>query len=190
MLNIALFGTSADPPTAGHLAILEWLSARYDLVAVWASDNPFKQGQTPLEHRNSMLGLLIKETKLANIRLSEDLSDKRSLISVQKAQEIWGKDQHFTLVIGSDLLGQLPNWYHSQELFKLVDIMIISRPGFPINPEDLNTIKQKGGNYRIGDLQGLKTSSSAYRESQNEESITNRVKHYIEQAQLYVKRTS
>ncbi|MFN6300225.1 MAG: nicotinic acid mononucleotide adenylyltransferase, partial [Microcystis sp.] len=26
MLKIALFGTSADPPTAGHQAILKWLS--------------------------------------------------------------------------------------------------------------------------------------------------------------------
>ncbi|WP_421657438.1 adenylyltransferase/cytidyltransferase family protein [Leptothermofonsia sp. ETS-13] len=61
MLNIALFGTSADPPTAGHRAILVWLSQRYDCVAVWASDNPFKTHQTPLEHRMAMLQLLIND---------------------------------------------------------------------------------------------------------------------------------
>jgi len=54
-----LFGTSADPPTAGHQAILSWLSERYDWVAVWAAD-PLKSHQTPLSHRGSMLRLLIE----------------------------------------------------------------------------------------------------------------------------------
>jgi len=36
-----LFGASADPPTAGHQAILSWLSELLrDWVAVWAADNP------------------------------------------------------------------------------------------------------------------------------------------------------
>ena len=32
MVNIALFGTSADPPTSAHQAILNWLAAHYDHV--------------------------------------------------------------------------------------------------------------------------------------------------------------
>ena len=55
MTQIALFGTSADPPTSGHQAILLWLSQRFDKVVVWASDNPFKTHQTLLEHRMAML---------------------------------------------------------------------------------------------------------------------------------------
>lgn len=43
MTRVALFGTSADPPTVGHQAILRWLSEHYDQVAVWAADNPFKK---------------------------------------------------------------------------------------------------------------------------------------------------
>jgi cytidyltransferase-related domain len=61
MTKIALFGTSADPPTSGHQAILFWLSQRFDKVVVWASDNPFKNHQTLLEHRMAMLSLLIEE---------------------------------------------------------------------------------------------------------------------------------
>ncbi|MGB3262812.1 MAG: adenylyltransferase/cytidyltransferase family protein, partial [Microcoleus sp.] len=55
MQKIALFGTSADPPTAGHKTILSWLSQHFDWVAVWASDNPFKSHSTSLEHRSAML---------------------------------------------------------------------------------------------------------------------------------------
>ncbi|MGL5832760.1 MAG: nicotinate-nucleotide adenylyltransferase, partial [Waterburya sp.] len=34
MKKIALFGTSADPPTIGHQTILQWLSQHYDHVVV------------------------------------------------------------------------------------------------------------------------------------------------------------
>ncbi|NEQ41665.1 MAG: nicotinic acid mononucleotide adenylyltransferase, partial [Okeania sp. SIO3I5] len=45
MTKIALFGTSADPPTAGHETIVRWLSQNFNKVVVWASDNPFKSHQ-------------------------------------------------------------------------------------------------------------------------------------------------
>jgi nicotinate-nucleotide adenylyltransferase len=37
-MKVALFGTSADPPTAGHQAIIRWLSEHFDHVAVWAGE--------------------------------------------------------------------------------------------------------------------------------------------------------
>ncbi|MCS6815631.1 MAG: adenylyltransferase/cytidyltransferase family protein, partial [Cyanobacteria bacterium] len=55
MMDIALFGTSADPPTVGHQAILLWLLEHFDYVAVWAADNPFKSHQASLHHRLAML---------------------------------------------------------------------------------------------------------------------------------------
>ncbi len=190
MITIALFGTSADPPTAGHLAILQWLSYHYDLVAVWASDNPFKEHQTPLEHRMSMLRLLIEGTELPNIQFYESLSHRRSLISVQRAQEMWGKNREYYLVIGSDLLKQLPTWYQSEVLFKLVTILIVPRPDYPLKTEEIEAITLKGGNFKIADLQAPKVSSTAYREQQDKDVITQPVKDYIQREQLYVKRTS
>ena len=46
-MKIALFGTSADPPTAAHQTILQCLADHYDQVAVWASDNPLKKKTNP-----------------------------------------------------------------------------------------------------------------------------------------------
>ena len=189
MLNIALFGTSADPPTAGHLAILKWLASHYDLVAVWASDNPFKQCQTPLDHRMSMLNLLIREAKQNNIELHKDLSDQRSLLSVRKAQTIWGKDHKYYLVIGSDLLGQLPCWYQSVELFKLAEILIIPRPNYPIDFKDIDALQLKGAKWQIADLQGLAVSSTDYRLAKVTEILIQPVKDYIQKRHLYEKRT-
>ena len=51
MQQIALLGTSADPPTRGHQALLEELLQLYPEVATWASDNPKKQHGAPLHLR-------------------------------------------------------------------------------------------------------------------------------------------
>ena len=41
--SIALFGTSADPPTIGHKKILEELSKIYAFTISYVSDNPQKK---------------------------------------------------------------------------------------------------------------------------------------------------
>ena len=46
--SIALFGTSADPPTLGHEALLSELTKIFPKVITWASDNPEKKHQIPL----------------------------------------------------------------------------------------------------------------------------------------------
>ncbi len=57
---IALFGTSADPPTRGHQALLEGLLQHFPRVATWASDNPMKQHGAPLAQRAALLGALVQ----------------------------------------------------------------------------------------------------------------------------------
>lgn len=187
MTKIALFGTSADPPTAGHQTILGWLCDHYDYVAVWASDNPFKAHQTSLEHRLEMLRLLISEIDPPrhNISVYEQLSDRRSLHSVQKAKEIWGNEPEYSLVIGSDLVGQIRRWYRAEELFQEVKILIVPRPGYAINPQDLETLLGLGGQYEIADLKVPGVSSTAYREKQDKTVVTQPVKDYIHQEKLY-----
>ncbi len=186
MKKIALFGTSADPPTAGHQAILSWLSNHYDLVIVWASDNPFKQHQTSLENRSQMLNLAIAEIATAsdNIKLCQDLSDRRSLLTIQKARKIW-QDGEFTFVIGSDLVSQISSWYHIEELLSQVKILIVPRPGYGITQSDLDGLKDLGGNCSIATLEAPEASSTAYRLQRDHTVLTPAVAAYIAQKQLY-----
>lgn len=187
MKKIALFGTSADPPTAGHQAILKWLGDRYDYVAVWASNNPLKTHQTPLEHRTEMLKLLIAEidTFKNNIQLHEELSDRRTLISVQKAREKWGEDPQFILAIGSDLVRQIRRWYAVEELLARVEILVIPRPGYPIQKTDLQALKDLGTKVNVADLDAPEVSSTAYREAGDKDAVTLPVKNYIKRERLY-----
>ena len=184
--KIALFGTSADPPTAGHQTILNWLGEHYDLVVVWASDNPFKDHQTTLQHRSQMLQVAIDEIepKKPNIKLYQELSDRRTLITVQKAREIW-KNAEFTVVIGSDLVKQIAKWYHIEELLKQVKILVVPRPGYSITECDLKDLRNLGGRCTIATLNAPRVSSSAYRLEQDKAVITPAVENYIQKQNLY-----
>ncbi len=187
MNKIALFGTSADPPTAGHQTILRWLAQHYDLVVVWASDNPFKQHHTTLQDRTEMLRLAIAEINSfpGKINLYPELSDRRTLVTVNKAREIWGEEAEFTLVIGSDILTQINSWYRIKELLAEVKVLVVPRPGYSISEQDLELVKSLGGSWAIATLNGPKVSSSAYRLKGDETVLTPAVEDYILQQHLY-----
>ena len=187
MIKIALFGTSADPPTIGHQKILGWLSQQFDEVAVWASNNPFKSHQTPLEHRERMLRLLIEDIspRRHNIAVYPELSSPRTLTTVERACSLW-PNADFTLVIGSDLIVQLPRWYCVEELLKQVKLLVVPRPAYTIEESDLEPLKQMGAQVTIADLTAPAVSSTAYRERGETEALTPPVEAYIHQEHLYV----
>lgn len=183
-MNIALFGTSADPPTRGHSKILTWLSQHYDQVAIWAADNPFKQHHASLDHRNAMVQTLTDELKRSNIRFLPELSYRRSIMTVARAHKLWPKAE-LTLVIGSDLVSQLPSWYQAQELLDQANLLVMPRPGTPLNEQSLLPLKQMGARITIADMEGLNVSSTAYRDRGLDNILSPAVEAYITQTALY-----
>jgi len=186
-MKIALFGTSADPPTAGHQGVLIWLSYHYDYVAVWAADNPFKAHQTSLENRVEMLRLLIEDMipPRLNVNLEQDLSNLRTVNTVKNAQQRWGNDAEFVVVIGSDLLGQFQRWYRIEDLLQSASVLVIPRPGYAIDQSNLDKINELGGKISVANLTGLDVSSTAYREHGDTQALTPSVAAYINQKHLY-----
>jgi len=208
-MKIALFGTSADPPTIAHRTILIWLAQHFDQVAVWASDNPFKNHpQTgtghavDLPHRQAMLKLLVEDLQGTdpNVQIWEDLSDRRSLISLQRAQKRWGTDPDYGLVIGSDLVEQIPRWYEVKQLLNQVTLIIFARPGYPLTRHDLDPIERLGARYQLVSGDRLidiinhvpqtspltpPVSSTDFRQSKNQTIIPKVIQTYIDQHNLY-----
>ena len=184
--TIALFGTSADPPTYGHLEILMWLAKRYDRVAVWASDNPFKRDQTPLDHRTEMLRLLVTLSgePIEKLQVYPELSYPRTITTLDRACEMW-QDTKFTFVLGADLLPQLPSWYQAKELLQGVKLLVIPRAGYTIADSAIDRIKTLGGTLEIANLVTPDVSSSAYRHDLKPNTVPCIIQSYIQQENLY-----
>ncbi len=187
-MRVALFGTSADPPTSGHQKILSWLSERYDWVAVWAADNPLKSHQTALAHRSVMLRLLIEEMRPPrhNIGFYPELSSRRTLETVEKARKLWSTEKvDFTLIIGADLVSQLPSWYKAKELLQQVQVLVVPRPGYTLENKDLHKLQDLALGVEVASLTGLDVSSTAYRDFGDDHVITPPIQAYIHREHLY-----
>ena len=161
-MKIALFGTSADPPTIAHQEIISWLASQFvdaaspqeNRVAVWAADNPFKIHGASLEQRSQMLELLIEEIKPSVSKYAQvyrSLSSQRTLETLITARQIW-HDGEFTLTIGADLVTQLPRWYGASELLAQVQLLIVPRIGNQIELSDLDILTDLGAKIEIAPL--------------------------------------
>ncbi|WP_071517490.1 nicotinate-nucleotide adenylyltransferase [Geitlerinema sp. PCC 9228] len=188
--KIALFGTSADPPSIAHREILHQLAANFDWVAVWASDNPFKSHQTPLERRATMLQLVIHDVMRhqpnaqGNIGYHPELSSSRALLTVERAEQIW-PNADFTFVVGSDLLEQLPRWYRVEEFLQKVQLLVVPRAGYPIKEKEVETLKQMGARLAIAHMEIPDTSSTAYRQIKDPNAVPQPIAEYIHRERLY-----
>jgi nicotinate-nucleotide adenylyltransferase len=186
-MKIALFGTSADPPTIAHQEIIKWLALQFDLVAVWAADNPFKAHGASLEQRSQMLELLIDEIEPPidrHVKVYRDLSSRRTFESLATAREIW-QDDEFILTIGADLVAQIPQWYRASELLAQVKLLIIPRAGNQIEQTDLQRLTDLGAQIAIAPLSTPIISSTAIRNSHSMYGMTPSVAKYIQHHNLY-----
>jgi nicotinate-nucleotide adenylyltransferase len=184
---IALFGTSADPPTIAHQEIIRWLGSRFDRVAIWAADNPFKLHGASLEQRSRMLELSIKDIDRSinqHTQVYRSLSSQRTLDTLITARTIWN-DGEFMLTIGADLVPQLPQWYRVSQLLTQVTLLIVPRSGSQIEPTDLNMLTDLGAQIEMAPLVTPAISSTAIRNSQSIQGLTPRVAKYIHQHHLY-----
>ena len=193
LMNIALFGTSADPPSIGHQQILQWLDNHYDRVLVWVSDNPFKTHQASLSDRLVMMELTIAaiQPPAQTIGLHPELSNPRTINTVEKAKQLL-PHANFTLVIGGDLVTQLPTWYRAPDLLNQVKLLVVPRQGVIINQADIDRLVNMGTEVAIAPESTSipNVSSSDYRNNGNSSVIIPTVAAYIQRESLYAWQTS
>ena len=161
-LEIALFGTSADPPTHGHRALLQGLLQLYPRVATWASDNPLKQHMAPLELRRAFLGALVEAIGDPRLSLEQSLSSPWTMETLARAQTRWPQHQP-VFVIGSDLVAQVPRWRGAEQWLQGCRLAIAPRQGWLLQEDDLRRLRQLGARPEILRLQIPPTASSGVR---------------------------
>jgi nicotinate-nucleotide adenylyltransferase len=184
-MKIALFGTSADPPTLAHQQIMQWLSDRFPLVAVWAADNPDKVHGATLGQRAAMLELLVADLDDPQVQVYQELSHRYTVKTLNFARHRWPTAE-FSLVIGGDLVAQIDRWQGGPELICQVELVVVPRPGWSISPADLQRLVNLGGRVQlVDDLQTLAVSSTAVRQAADLQAVPPAVSDYIDRLDLY-----
>ena len=182
--SIALFGTSADPPTLGHEALLIELTKIFPKVITWASDNPDKKHHIPLFKRTQLLRILVKKISHPKLELVQELSSPRTIHTLKKAFQLW-PESSFSFVIGSDLAIQVPKWFNAKSILSKATIAIAMRDGWPISDQQLEEIKKLGGEVDLLPFRIPKSSSSNFRERPQEDLIPKELVPILLEENLY-----
>ncbi len=160
--QIALFGTSADPPTIGHKKILEKLSNVYSCVVAYASDNPKKIHRENIFFRSLLLKTLVEDIKNPKIIFNPQISSPWAIESIKKCKNIYTL-QKIDFVIGSDLIGEIFSWKNFDKIFQEVKLIIIKREGYPIENKTLKMLEKYQANFEISSFNIPNISSSMVR---------------------------
>jgi nicotinate-nucleotide adenylyltransferase len=135
MQRIGLFGGSFDPIHLGHLLVAQAAREELELarlVFIPAAQSPFKPDSQPIaaSERLRLLRLALAGKSWCDIDEQEIQRGGVSytIDTVRKYAVRFPVAPLFYL-IGADHLPQLPKWRAAEELARLVDFVVIPRPG-------------------------------------------------------------
>ena len=160
--SIALFGTSADPPTVGHKKILEELSKIYTFTITYASNNPKKKHKEDISIRSLLLKTLIEDLNNPKILFNQSINSQWAIDSIKMCKSIY-KINNLDFVIGSDLIEDISSWKSFEEIKKEVSFFIIQRQGYPLHSRAMRILEDKKVKYKISTLKIPDISSSMVR---------------------------
>lgn len=132
-MRVAIFGGSFDPPHVGHVLAASWVLSTAEVDAIWvvpALEHAFAKPLTGFGHRRRMVELAFAplrrvtvsdlEAQLGGasytVRTLEELSRRHPGVSLR-------------LMIGSDLVEQVPRWKEGARVPALAPLLVVGRGG-------------------------------------------------------------
>ena len=182
--SIALFGTSADPPTIGHKKILEELSKIYSFTISYVSNNPQKKHIEDISIRSHLLKTLIDDLDNPKILFNQKMSSQWAVESIKKCKEIY-KFNNLDFVIGSDLIEDIFYWKNFDKIILEVSFFIILREGYPVESNTLKMLETYKVKFKISNIKIPNISSSKFRLNYNCSNLPSSLIDIVKKNNLY-----
>jgi len=182
--SIALFGTSADPPTIGHKKILEELSKIYSFTISYVSNNPQKKHIEDISIRSHLLKTLIDDLDNPKILFNQKISSQWAIESIKKCKEIY-KFNNLDFVIGSDLIKDIFYWKNFDKIILEVSFFIILREGYPVESNTLKMLETHRVKFKISTIKTPNISSSKFRLNFNCSNLPSSLIDIVKRNNLY-----
>ena len=182
--SIALFGTSADPPTIGHKKILEELSKIYDITICYVSDNPSKKHKENRSIRSHLLKTLIEDIDNPKILFNQRVSSQWAVESIKKCKTIY-EFNNLDFVIGSDLVKDIFYWKNFDRIIKEASFFIILREGYLIESNTLKMLETYKVKFKISTIKIPNISSTKFRLNLSYSNLPTSLKEIVKKNNLY-----
>ena len=182
--SIALFGTSADPPTIGHKKILEELSEIYAFTISYVSNNPNKKHKEDISIRSHLLKTLIEDLDNPKILFNQSLSSQWAIESIANCKKNY-EINNLDFVIGSDLIQDIFCWKNFDKIIDEVSFFIILRKGYPVKSNTLKMLKTYNVKFKISTIKIPNISSSKFRLNFNYSDLPTSLIDFVKKNNLY-----
>jgi nicotinate-nucleotide adenylyltransferase len=135
-VEVALLGGSFNPPHVGHLLAVHYVWATQPVDEVWllpSYRHPFGKSLAPFEHRLRMCQLLADDASgwLKVCDAESEVPGESWTVDVLEHLRQRHPGHAFTLVIGSDILRELPKWKDAGRIEQLARLLVLHRAGHP-----------------------------------------------------------
>jgi nicotinate-nucleotide adenylyltransferase len=133
-MRVALFGGSFNPPHLAHQMAVLYVLETAPVDEVWilpAFRHAYGKALAPFEDRLAMCELAARafgpRARVSDVE--RELGDEsRTLRTVRLLQDQF-PGHAFSLVIGADLVPEVPSWYGGAELQRTVPFIVVGRAG-------------------------------------------------------------
>ena len=131
-MRLALFGGTFDPIHNAHLTVAREAASQFQLDQVWfipAAHPPHKSDQTSAmyEDRFRMTELACQaDPRFIASRLEAGVGKSYSVDTVERVRAM-GERPYF--IIGADAFAEITSWHQWQELVRLTEFIVVTRPG-------------------------------------------------------------
>jgi nicotinate-nucleotide adenylyltransferase len=130
----AIYGGSFDPPHMGHQMACLYLLQALEMEAVWlvpTAQHAFGKSLIPYAHRRAMCELMAQpfgqQVQISDVeRDAGGTSYSLDTLSRLKEQH---PERRFAVVIGADVVADLPRWHRACELVQLAPLVVLGRAG-------------------------------------------------------------
>ena len=135
-MKIALLGGSFNPPHFGHLMAALYVRGALDIDQVWlmpSFHHPFGKPLAPFEHRVAMCRAMAADLGpwLVVSEVEREVGGEGRTIETLEYLVPRHPGTRFRLVIGSDILKDLPGWKSWDKIQALVEVTVLHRAGHP-----------------------------------------------------------
>jgi nicotinate-nucleotide adenylyltransferase len=133
-MRVALFGGSFNPPHVAHQMAALYVLETAPVDEIWlipAFRHAYGKALAPFEHRLAMCELAARplgpRARVSGVE--RELGDESRTLRTVRLLQARFPTSAFSLVIGADLLPEVPAWYGGVELQQTVPFIVVGRAG-------------------------------------------------------------
>jgi nicotinate-nucleotide adenylyltransferase len=134
-MRLGLFGGTFDPIHDAHLAVAREAADAFDLDEVWFIPNaipPHKTAgrQASWQDRFRMVELACEaDPRFRASRLEEAERKSYTIHTLEAVRALLQPEDRIFFLIGADAFAEIDIWFRKQEVFAMVEFVVVSRPG-------------------------------------------------------------